>query len=237
MYNLMDIENSVDLFFKSFIFWSLLWILLLVLPPGSTEIFTLYRLNFVHGILCTIVALLALNEYIPDRMATSCTLSYFIIDFINILLNDWVFKVKGYQNPSNRKVEYFHHIFCCTLGLMSEFLYTKKCTFKKNPVTELMFAELSTPLLMAWRYYGESKDPKNKNIAVNILGPLFAIVFFFARICYHGAILIPSCMRNCHPSVGYGFGIPYNLMNVFFLFMIANKIIKDRRKILIKKNN
>lgn len=227
----MDIDNSVNLFYKSFVFWSFLWIILLVLPPGSTAIFTLYRLNFVHGILCTIFALLALYEYIPDRMATSCTLSYFIIDFINILLNDWVFNVKGYQNPANRKMEYFHHIFCCTLGLMSEFLYTDFCKFKKNPFTELMFAELSTPLLMLWRYYGESKDPKLKSLAINILGPSFAIVFFFARICYHGAILIPSCMRECHYSVGYGFGIPYNLMNIYFLLMIANKIfIKDRRK-------
>ena len=92
MYNLMDIDNSVDLFYKSFTFWSLLWIMLLALPPGSSAIFTLYRLNFVHGMLSSIVALLALYDYIPNSMATSCTLSYFIIDFINILLNDWVFK-------------------------------------------------------------------------------------------------------------------------------------------------
>lgn len=31
--------------------WSLLWIILLVLPPGSKAINSAYRLNFVHGVL------------------------------------------------------------------------------------------------------------------------------------------------------------------------------------------
>ena len=232
MTNLLNIDNSVSLFYSSFTAWSLVWIVLLVLPPGSRDVFTLYRLNFIHGILCTIIAILALYDYIPDRMATSCTLSYFTIDFINILLNDWVFHAKGYQNPANRRMEYFHHIFCATLGFMSEFLYTDFCTFQRNPFTELMFAELSTPLLMIWRYYGESNDNNKKILAITTVGPLFAVVFFIARIIYHGGYLIPACMSKCHYSVGYGFGIPYNLMNIYFIIMIANKIfIKDRQKL------
>ena len=237
---LLNIENSVTLFYQSFSLWSLLWIILLVIPPGSTAIISLYRLNFIHGVLCTIVALLALYDYIPDRIATSCTLSYFTIDFINIIINDHIYKVKGYQSPSNRRMEYFHHIFCATLGFMSEFLYQDFCTFHKNPFTELMFAELSTPLLMMWRYYNDSNNINHNIISINIIGPLFAIIFFIARIIYHGMYLIPSCMSHCHYSVGYGFGIPYNLMNIFFLVMITNKIfIKDRKKLkslLLEKN-
>lgn len=109
---------------------------------------------------------------------------------------------------------------------MSELLFKEFCTFEKNPFILLMFAELSTPFLMIWRY------TQNE-----IIGGLFVITFFGCRILYHGFVLIPQCMSKCHWSVGYGFGVPYDLMNVYFLWMIVRRFIFKPKKLKDSNTN
>lgn len=201
--------------------WSVVWILTLVLPPGSREIETAYRINFLHGVVSSIISGLAICKYIDTNMATTATISYFAVDFINILLNDFYFRVKSYQSPVTRKVEYLHHILCFTVGIMSEFMYQDFCTFDQNPFVFLMLAEISTPFLISWRYTNNA-----------YLGVLFILTFIGCRTIYHGLYLIPECMRSCHYSVGYGFGVPYNLMNLFFLYMIFKKLLKKDKKLI-----
>jgi hypothetical protein len=81
-----------------------------------------------------------------------------------------------------------------------------------------MFAEFSTPALMLWRHYGG-----------DVLGAIFVVSFFVCRIIYHGFVFIPQCMSNCIPVVGYGFGIPYNLMNFYFFYMIMKKVLRKKK--------
>ena len=204
---------------RYFVCWSVLWIILLIVPPGSTAINTAYRLNFIHGVISSIVAYLALEDLLPSSLATMCTISYFIIDFINILLNDFIFKVPSYQNPQNRKVEYFHHLFCLFVGLCCETIHMDVCTFQKQPFLYLMFAEFSTPFLMLWRYYN-----------TNILGFLFVLSFFACRIVYHGFFFMPQCISLCIPLIGYGFSIPYMFMNIYFFYMIIKKTLKPPKQ-------
>jgi hypothetical protein len=204
----------MDLTTKAFLGWSFVWVVTLILPPGSKAINTAYRINFLHGLVSSVMAVLALMGYVPDPVATMTTISYFIVDFVNIMINDFYFKVPSYQSPQNRKVEYAHHIFCCFVAVMCEFYYQDYCSFNSNPFVPLMFAELSTPFLIAWRY--------TQN---NALGLVFVLVFIGARIVYQGMIFIPDCVRNCHYSVGYGFAIPYNILNLYFLFMIFRRIL------------
>lgn len=203
-----------------FILWSLVWIVVLNIPPGSKEIMTAYRLNFVHGLLSSVMAIIGLFDVLPEPLVTMTTISYFFVDFVNIMLNDFVFKVKSYQPPTARKVEYLHHILCFTVGMSSELTYKKYCTFKTNPFIKLMFAELSTPLLMAWRVYPEN----------DLYGYGFAVLFFFARILYHGFIYVPDCIRSCNKTIAYSFGVPYNLLNVFFMYMIVQKLMRNAKK-------
>ena len=198
-----------------FALWCGVWILTLVVPPGSKEIFTAYRINFLHGLTGSVMAILALLGVVDDNVATMTTVSYFMVDFVNILINDFYHRVPSYQSPSARKVEYVHHILCCTVGIMSELMYDQFCTFKRNPFILLMFAEFSTPFLIAWRYTQNT-----------FLGVLFITTFIGCRIVYHGLFLIPDCMRSCHWSVGYGFGVPYDAMNLYFLAMIFRKLWK-----------
>ena len=195
--------------------WSVVWAVTLLLPPGSKEIETAYRINFLHGVISSVVAGLAIMNYVDYNVATTATISYFFVDFAYVLLNDFYFRVKSYQSPDARRVEYLHHILCFTVGIMSEYLFQDYCAFKRNPFVFLMLAEMSTPFLIAWRY------TNNKT-----LGILFVITFIGCRIIYHGFFLIPDCMRSCHYSVGYGFGVPYNIMNLYFLAMIFKKLLK-----------
>lgn len=204
---------------KYFFGWSLLWIILLILPPGSTAINTAYRLNFIHGVLSSIFAYIALEEIIPASAATMCTISYFVIDFLNILLNDFIFKVPSYQNPQNRRVEYFHHLFCLFVGVMCEMRHMDYCHFSKQPFLYLMFAEFSTPFLMLWRYFGS-----------DILGLLFVVSFFACRLVYHGLYFLPQCINVCVPMIGYGFTVPYMAMNIYFFYMIIRKVIRPKKK-------
>eukprot|EP01035_Chromulina_nebulosa_P027011 gene27011-35452_t len=214
------IFSTLDLnVIEAFLFWSIVWVIVLLVPPGSREIVTAYRFNIVHGTISSIAAFLCLYDLLPETFTAMITVSYFTVDFCNNLLNDFVFKVKSYQPPAQRKVEYFHHIFCCLVGLVSQFYSKSMCTFKRNPFIKLMFAEVSTPFLMLWRIY-----PDN-----NIIGSLFLVVFIANRIIYHGIYFVPDCISSCNKIIAYCFGIPYDAMNVFFLFMISRKLIKNIR--------
>ena len=201
------------------VFWSALWILLLVLPPGSTAINTSYRLNFSAGILATASCILVKYDVFPESFATMCINTYFFIDFINIMINDFVLKVPSYQSPQNRKMEYFHHLFCLFFGIVSEYTHHWVCTFDHNPYVEIIiFSEFSTPFLMAWRYFNS-----------DLLGILFFAVFVICRIWFLGVYVLPDCIRYCHPAAGWGFSIPYYSLNFYFVFMMIKKVIRKVR--------
>jgi hypothetical protein len=206
-------------FINWFVIWTAVWVVTINIPPGSKAIPTAYRLNFLHGLLSSLVAVACLLGYVPVEVTTPCTLSYFAVDFINIILNDFVHKVPSYQSPGARKVEYCHHILCFFVGMTAELRYKELCNMTLNPFVKLMFAEFSTPFLILWRNYDN-----------DILGGLFVLAFIACRLIYHGLYFIPECARECHPSVGYGFGIPYTLMNLYFFAMIARKMLKPAKK-------
>ena len=214
------IISVLDLnFIEAFLFWSIVWVIVLLIPPGPKEIVTAYRFNIVHGIISSVAALLCLYGLLPEIFTAMITVAYFTVDFCNNLLNDFVYKVKSYQPPAQRRVEYFHHIFCCFVGIFSQFYYKSLCTFKSSPFIKLMFAEVSTPFLMLWRIY-----PDN-----NIIGSLFLVVFIANRIIYHGIYFVPEGIGSCNKVVAYCFAIPYDAMNVFFLFMISRKLFNNIR--------
>jgi hypothetical protein len=208
----------------SFLGFSALWVLLLVLPPGSTEIVTSYRLNFSAGLIGTLVSIAFLYGYVPEQFATMSTISYFTVDLLNIILNDFVFKAKSYQTPANRRMEYFHHLFCLFVGVTSEFTYQWVCTFEHNPFIELVaYSEASTPILMVWRYTGN-----------DYVGLLFFLTFIVCRLYFLGLFFMPDCIRHCHPIAGWGFSLPYYTINIYFAYGMVRKIVKkvfsSRRK-------
>ena len=214
-----DAGKNMSIVLKYFGFWSVVWLALLVLPPGSREIITSYRLNFTHGLVSSIVALACMAGKLDEDFTAMCTTSYFLIDFINNLLNDFVFKVANYQSPNGRKVEYFHHIFCFAFAVSSQLYYKSACTFETNPFITFMLSELSTPFLIAWRYY-----------PLNSLGMLFAIIFFLVRIVYFGFVFIPECIEKCDKRLGYFFGGFFDLLNVAFMVLIVMKLIRKTSK-------
>lgn len=195
--------------------WSAVWIVILTIPPGSREITTAYRINFWHGVISSVAALLCMAKLLPESITTPITLTYFVIDFINNLLNDFYFKVPSYHVGSGRMMEYFHHILCFSLGFASELFYKQVCGFDHNPFVELMLAEVSTPFLMLWRI-----NPSRPKLI------LFTCVFFCNRILYHGLYFIPECIHQCEKFTAFGFAFLYDGMNVYFFYMMVRKLMK-----------
>lgn len=191
----------------------------LTLPPGSREISTAYRINFVHGVISSVAALLCMAKYIPESVTTPITLTYFVVDFFNNLLNDFYFKVPNYHIGAGRTMEYAHHILCFTVGFASQLTHKQVCDFDHNPFVELMLAEVSTPFLMMWRI-----QPSTWKLM------LFTCVFFCNRILYHGLYFIPMCISLCEKRTAWSFAIFYDGMNVYFFFMIVMKLLRASRK-------
>ena len=214
---MLVVESNTYWYFAG---WSALWFVTLLAPPGFTSIPSTYRLHFVHGVVCTVMALLSIYEVVPESAATMSTISYFIVDFIKNLLNDFIFQVKGYQTPSARKLEYAHHIMCCSVGVILELHRDSICHSGANAFIKFMFAEVSTPFLMIWRVYPEQ-----------YLGWLFAFVFFLNRLVYHGMLYIPEAMQQCYkyPWLAWGFAVPYNLMNLAFFYLILSKLFRKQK--------
>ena len=210
-----------------FSLWSILWILMLVLPPGSSSKYSLYRLNFVHGIICCSAATLAIYDFIPENIATTSSTAYFVVDFINMIVNDFVFKVESYQKPAQRKIEYLHHILCGGVAIVSHIpsivglCYFEHKEAPRNPFLFLMYAEFSTPSLMLWRYYDEKYPGSLLSV---ILFIKFYIAFILCRILYHAFMFVPECIEKCDKTLAYAVGIPYNLMNFAFLYFVSNKL-------------
>lgn len=219
------LAESLDIKTSIFI-WCVVWTVILNIPPGSTQIIAAYRLNFMHGLLSSIVAFMCMFGLLHEDFTAMASITYFVVDFINIVLNDFVWKAKSYQTPTARKVEYFHHFLCGGFGVFCQLYYKEVCTLDQNPFIRFMLAELSTPFLIAWRYYPH-----------NALGIVFAILFFCVRIIYHGTVLIPSCMQSCNYTVSLRFGVLYTLMNVFFMYMIVMKIMRKAKGDKKKKND
>ena len=84
----------------SFIFWCVVWTVTLNIPPGSTQIISAYRLNFLHGLLSSIVAFMCMFDILHEDFTSMASITYFIVDFINIVFNDFIWKAKSYQTPS-----------------------------------------------------------------------------------------------------------------------------------------
>jgi len=88
--------------FINFSFWSILWIIILNIPSSrSTEIIASYRLNFLHGLISSVVSLCYIfnifnyKNYFSSNFTVMTSISYFIIDFINIIIFDFIRKIQS----------------------------------------------------------------------------------------------------------------------------------------------
>lgn len=209
-------------FYSTLFLWSFLWIVILNISPGSKNVETAYRLNFIHGFISTMLSIIFLfTPYeLSEYIVTSCTISYLGVDMINNFLNDFIWKVQSsYHNNTNRRMEYFHHLFGVTVGIYAEYQYANICTYEHNPLIIFILAECSTPFLIAWRKTGSL-----------FLGGIFVILFISCRILYHGIYKVPELIEKCPRTLGITLGSLYNIMNIIFLYFIFSKVIRSIRK-------
>ena len=90
-----------------------------------------------------------------------------------------------------------------------------------------MLAEISTPFLMAWRYF--------KN---DLFLAIFIVPFFFSRIVYIGIYFLPICIEECYKPGVVPAAILFNLMNLYFCYGAALKVwnIYMKKKNAIKQS-
>eukprot|EP01031_Cornospumella_fuschlensis_P031723 gene31723-38340_t len=201
-----------------FLISSVLWILILIMPPGSKTIEASYRLNFAQGLVCSVLAILSIYDILPESITIMACTAYFFVDTVNKLLNDFVFRVPSYQKGVVRIVEYLHHFLSLTVAIYSELYYKDVCDCSQNPVLRIALAELSTPFLVAWR---QTKS--------DVMGGLFVIVFIAVRIVYQGGVLIPFIINKCASPIIPVFSLVYVGLNVWFMVMILRKIFYGKK--------
>jgi hypothetical protein len=201
------------------ILWTIIWFIVVMIPPGPKDNQTAYRLNFWHGLLSSGFAFLVLFDIMPENFATMTSMGYMVIDISKNLLNDFVFKVESYQKGNDRRMEYVHHWLCLFIGFYSELYYPSVCSFSRNPVIYFMVAESSTPFLIAWRQYKH-----------DWLGILFFLTFFFIRIVYQCCFFVPQLMADCSTTLSTVAAWIYIAMNLYFFYTIVNKIWRMLKK-------
>ena len=154
--------------------------------------------------------------------ATSCTNGYFCLDLMNMILNDFIFKVGGYQKKSARRIEYFHHILCIVATCASNYLHANStaCQFKpewsnpSNPIIHFVIAEISTPFLIAWRMTGEKST---------LLYTIFVLLFLAVRIGYQTILYIPASIQSCSPYPLKALFVLYGMLQVSFSYFVLGK--------------
>lgn len=205
---------------------ALLWAILLILPPGMKDHISHYRLHFVFGVICSVMSFLSIVEILPSKITTMATLSYFVVDTIGNLINDFIQKVESYQSGTNRIIEYIHHSLCIIVIIFSEIYYKSLTNLDVNLVVHFFVAELSTPPLMLWRHY-----------KYDWLGALFALTFFAVRIVYQSFIFVPFLVKQCNSTFVTALSPVYVGINFYFFYGIIKKIMTPKKEKKEKKDH
>lgn len=220
----MDFTLPADTI-QYFFFWLVIWLIVVFIPPGPKAIPTAYRLNFLHGLFSAFFAFLCLLGYCPENFVTMTSMPYMVVDITKNLLNDFYFKVPYYHgNVNDRRMEYFHHFISLIVGFYAEYNYAIICDFKVNPIINIILAESSTPLLIAWRQTNS-----------DILGFLFIINFIGVRIIYQIGFFLPEVVRACNSTFSVVASVLYALMNLYFLYTILKKLYRMAMKFFKKE--
>jgi hypothetical protein len=64
---------------------------------NRTTWYGIMRQHFVHACFSSVLSALAIAELCPVEVAIHCSLGYFGVDMVNMLLNDLIFPIPSYQ--------------------------------------------------------------------------------------------------------------------------------------------
>jgi len=221
MVDLANLNPSQEFYFFLLIFM-FFWCGILHMKEGARSEVSTLRLNFWHGMISSYFVIHAFwkpHAY-PEMAVIACSLSYFIVDLENMMMNDFFYKVGGYQKKTARVVEYFHHIlsilatFTCATGLdVVCDLSADHMRFQgpHNPLIRFAVADLSTPALVMWR-----KSDQRSLFWYSI----FAFLFIGVRVVYHGIFFVPRLYQGCNHIVKVGVSMYQVLQLVMLMFVL-----------------
>lgn len=81
------------------------WQVILRLPPGTKVVESTYRLHFLHGLLCSLLSALYVYGFVEDYIVTMTSLSYFVVDLVNMISNDFIYKVQTLYHVTRIDIE------------------------------------------------------------------------------------------------------------------------------------
>jgi len=218
-----ELDTSL-MFYYSLIMFVCFWCFVLHMKEGARAVESTLRLNFWHGV---ISSYLVIHAFIkprgyPEEFVVACSLAYFLVDLNNMVMNDFVYKVGGYQKKSARALEYFHHIlsiqatFACATALdVVCDLGSEHMQFQGpfNPLIRFAVADFSTPALVMWR----RSDQKSL-----LWYSIFAILFISVRVVYHGIYFVPRLYQGCNEIVKVGVTF-YQVLQLVMLAFVGLK--------------
>ncbi len=217
--------NEKDVAFYSMsLCFMILWSLILHMKEGARADESTFRLHLWHAIVNSLLVYSYFyypGKY-PEYLILASSITYYIVDVMKMLFNDFIYKVGGYQKGAARLLEYFHHFLSiaaisgCTFSLYSV------CDVQSlsegwqipgplNPLIRFSIADLSTVPLMLWRRSGQKS---------NFMYTCFAMLFFWTRILYHGFDFIPKMYSSCNATVKYGVVAYQAVQFVSFYFVL-----------------
>jgi len=216
-----DLDPSMH-FYIYLLMFVFFWCFILHMKEGARVVESTLRLNFWHGMISSYLVIHAFMkpEAYPEAFVVACSLGYFVVDLNNMVMNDFVYKVGGYQKKTARLVEYFHHILSIQATLACATALDVMCDLRSehmqfqgpfNPLIRFAVADLSTPALVLWR----RSDQKSL-----FWYSLFAILFIAVRVVYHGIYFVPRLYQGCNEMVKVGVCLYQGLQLVMLVFVL-----------------
>lgn len=195
--------------------WSVVWSAILALAPaGTSGRDHVMMLNAVHGVVCTVAAVLTLALHFESTTSVAVSLSYFTVDFVFMVRADG-----GLARLSalarSRQMDYVHHVLGLGWGLTYYVQEASVCaTATGNPYVWIQTNEVSTPFYNWFRLTGSAAA-----------GVLFALSFFASRVAFNTLVLVPKFATTCDVRYLYATA-PYFLLQYAWFLMIARKMLR-----------
>lgn len=192
--------------------WSVLWtVILQFVPPGASKRNHIVTLNAVHGVVCTLTAVLTLQNKSDTTDAVAVSLSYFVVDLVAMVNGDGLRSLPTLTR--SRKMDYVHHVLGLVWGFVFFVQEASVCDASfGNPYVWIQTNEVSTP------FYNWFRLTDNK-----LAGALFALSFFGSRIVFNTVYVIPKTMQHCDLRYLYAC-VPFFALQYIWFYMIVKKM-------------
>eukprot|EP00903_Cladosiphon_okamuranus_P020877 g19172.t1 len=196
--------------------WFVVWAALVSIPPGHSEQRNVIRMNMVHGIVATSLAVMTILTGCDSTFSTAASVAFFAVDALVMISNGRRQKRLGEKIDSPaRTMDYAHHVIGAVYGTFLLFRQGTVCQPTCPAPNLYLYAqtnEFSTP------FYGLYRLTRHP-----LAGAIFALSFFASRIVFNLLYLVPYSWSHCTFTGFMIIAAPYQLLQIVWMFLIIKK--------------